>query len=236
LFGTHREVEMAKHGKKYSGIAEKAPTEVLELEAAIDFIKANQGAKFDESVELALRLGVDPRKSDQTVRETVSLPHGTGKDVTVIVFATGEAADQAKEAGADHVGFEDLIEKVKGGWTGFDVAIATPEAMKEVRKLGRVLGPRGLMPNPKTGTVTEDTAKAVVQSKAGRIEFRMDRHGNLSMPVGKLSFEASQLVDNVNVAIEAIRGAKPDAVKGIFIKTCTLSSTMGVGLRVNLKD
>ena len=177
---------MPKHGKKFAGIKEKAPREVLELEAAVDFLKANPVAKFDETVELCLKMGLDARKSDNAVRSTCGLPHGSGKSVSVLVFAAGAAADAAREAGADFVGNEDMIEKVKGGWTGFDVAIATPDAMKEVRKLGRVLGPRGLMPNPKTGTVTDDTAKAVGEAKAGRVEFRMDRHGNINIPVGKL--------------------------------------------------
>jgi large subunit ribosomal protein L1 len=185
---------------------------------------------------VAFRLGVDPKKTDQTVRGIVALPHGTGKAVRVLVFATGTAADAARAAGADHVGYEDLIEKVKGGWTDFDVAVATPDAMKEVRKLGKVLGPRGLMPNPKTGTVTEDTAAAVRASKAGRVEFRMDRHGNVQAPFGKLSFETPQLVENVQAIIAAVRAARPSSVKGAYIRRCTLSSTMGVGLHVDVRD
>jgi large subunit ribosomal protein L1 len=181
-------------------------------------------------------MGVDPRKSDNAIRGTVSLPHGTGKNVRVLVFATGPAADAAREAGADEVGMEDVIEKVKGGWTDFDVAIATPEAMKEVRKLGRVLGPRGLMPNPKTGTVTDDTATAVAQSKAGKVEFRMDRHGNINVPVGKVSFEVDQLVENARTVITAIRAEKPAGAKGEYIRNCTVSSTMGVGVHVNARD
>ena len=227
---------MPKHGKKFAGIKEKAPREVLELEAAVDFLKANPVAKFDETVELCLKMGLDARKSDNAVRSTCGLPHGSGKSVSVLVFAAGAAADAAREAGADFVGNEDMIEKVKGGWTGFDVAIATPDAMKEVRKLGRVLGPRGLMPNPKTGTVTDDTAKAVGEAKAGRVEFRMDRHGNINIPVGKLSFEVSQLVENINTVISAVKAAKPAGARGTYIKNCTLSSTMGVGLRVIVRD
>jgi large subunit ribosomal protein L1 len=227
---------MAKHGKQYRAIKEKAPKEVLELDKAIEFIKSHPAAKFDETVELCIRLGIDPKKSENAIRGTVSLPHGTGKTVRVLVFAAGAAADAAREAGADHVGNEDMIEKVKGGWTDFDVAIATPEAMKEVRKLGKVLGPRGLMPNPKTGTVTDDTAAAVRESKAGKVEFRMDRHGNIGVACGKRSFEATKLLENVNVLVEAIRAEKPAGAKGEFIKRCVLTSTMGAGLRVNVRD
>lgn len=227
---------MAKHGKKYRAVTEKAPKEALELGEAIDFLKANPVAKFDETAEMGIRLGLDPRKSEQAVRGTVSLPHGSGKDVRVLVFAGGEAADAAKEAGADFVGSDDLIEKVKGGWTDFDVAIATPDAMKEVRKLGRVLGPRGLMPNPKTGTVTDDVATAVSQSKAGKVEFRMDRHGNVNVPFGKLSFEGGQLVENAEAVLAAVRAERPAAAKGIYIKNCTVSSTMGVGVPVKVGD
>jgi large subunit ribosomal protein L1 len=179
---------------------------------------------------------VDTTKSDQTVRGTVGLPHGTGKNVRVVVFAAAAAADAARSAGADLVGSDDLIEKVKNGWTDFDVAIATPDAMKEVRKLGKVLGPRGLMPNPKTGTVTDDTAAAVKASKAGRVEFRMDKNGNVQVPFGKLSFEAQHLVDNVSAIIAAIKAARPASTKGVFIKRCTVSSTMGAGLRVDVHD
>ncbi len=226
---------MAKHGKLYNTIATDAPQDVLELDQAIAFIKEHPGAKFDETVEMAFALGVDPKKSDQAIRQTVALPHGTGKNVRVVVFAAGDAAEAAKSAGATEVGFEDLIEKVKGGWTDFDVAVATPEAMKEVKKLGRVLGPRGLMPNPKTGTVTDDTAAAVTQCQAGRVEFRMDRHGNVHMPFGKLSFDADKLVENAEVAIAAVQAERPSSIKGTYIKKCTVSSTMGVGLAVNIR-
>jgi large subunit ribosomal protein L1 len=227
---------MAKHGKSYRAIKEKRPAEVLELDKAVDFLKANPGAKFDETMEIAFRLGIDPKKSEQTVRGTVNLPHGTGKSVRVLVFAAGPAADAAKASGADFVGTDEFIEKVKGGWTDFDVAIATPEAMQEVRKLGRVLGPRGLMPNPKTGTVTDDTATAVRQSKAGKVEFRMDKNGNVSVPFGKRSFETRTLVENADAIIAAVKAEKPAGAKGIYIKKCTLSSTMGVGLKVNVRD
>jgi len=227
---------MATHGKKYRKVAEKTEDKVYTASEAISFLKANKIAKFDETAELAIRLGVDTKKTDQTVRGTVALPHGTGKVVRVAVFAAGAAADAARAAGADFVGNDDLIEKVKGGWVDFDIAIATPEAMKEVRKLGKVLGPRGLMPNPKTGTVSDDTAAAVRESKAGRVEYRMDRNGNVQVPFGKLSFDASKLLDNVNAVIAAIASARPAAAKGVFIKRCTLSSTMGVGLRVDVRE
>ncbi len=227
---------MAKHGKKYRKVKADVEEKVYDLSEAIRFLKTHKVAKFDETAEMAMRLGVDTKKSDQTVRGTVVLPNGTGKSVRVAVFAAGAAADAAKAAGADVVGNEDLIEKVKGGWTDFDVAIATPEAMKEVRKLGKVLGPRGLMPNPKTGTVTDDTGAAVRVSKAGRVEFRMDKSGNIQVPFGKLSFEEPKLLENVNAVISAIKAAKPASAKGVFIKRCTLSSTMGVGLRVDVRD
>lgn len=228
---------MSKHGKKYSSVAAKVEAgKVYELAEALQFLQENKTASFDESVEIAFRLGVDPTKSDQMVRGSVSLPHGTGKDVRVIVFATGPAADAAREAGADEVGFDDLIEKCKNGWTEFDVAVATQDAMKEVRKLGKVLGPRGLMPNPKTGTVTEDTAAAVKQFKAGRLEFKMDRNGNVMMAFGKLSFALEALVENGEAAMKAVLHAKPSAAKGIFIKRCTVTSTMGPGLEVALRE
>ncbi len=174
--------------------------------------------------------------SQMTIRSTCALPHGTGKNVTVLVFAAGDAADAAREAGADFVGNEDMIEKVKGGWTGFDVAIATPDAMKEVRKAARILGPRGLMPNPKTGTVTDDTAAAVNQLKAGRVEFRMDRNGNILVPFGKRSFTVEALSENATALVDAIHSARPASAKGTYIKRCTISSTMGPGLRVSLKE
>ncbi len=227
---------MGKSSKRYAEIKQKAPTDVLDMEQAVTFLKENSSAKFDETVELCFRLGVDPRKSDNAIRSTCALPHGTGKSVSVLVFASGAAADAAREAGADFVGNEDMIEKVKGGWTGFDVAVATPDAMKEVRKLGRVLGPRGLMPNPKTGTVTDDTAAAVVASKAGRVEFRMDRHANINVPVGKLSFDVDKIVENIATVVGAVKSARPAGAKGVYIKNCSISSTMGVGIRVNVRD
>ncbi len=227
---------MAKHGKKYRSIKEKAPTVPVTLEQAVAFIKANQAAKFDETVELALRLGVDTSKSDQTVRGTVSLPNGTGKTLRVIVFAAGAQADAARAAGADEAGYDDLIEKVKGGWTDFDVAISTTDAMKEVRKLGRVLGPRGLMPNPKTGTVTDEVGPAVTAAKGGKVEFRMDRSGNVCVLCGKRSFDADKIVGNVHAVLDALRAERPAGAKGTFFRSCTLSSTMGVGVRVDIKE
>ena len=228
---------MATHGKKYRKAAEQTDrARVYELPDAIRFLKEHPTAKFDETFEVAFRLGLDPTKSDQAVRGTVSLPHGTGKKVRVIVFADGPAAEAARGAGAEAVGFQDLIEKVTGGWTDFDVAIATPDAMKEVRKLGKVLGPRGLMPNPKTGTVTADTAAAVKQFQAGRVEFRMDRNGNVMVPFGKRAFTPEALAENCQAIIDAVRAARPAAAKGVYIKRCTVTTTMGPGLHVNVRD
>lgn len=227
---------MSKHGKKYREVKARAPEGRLELPEAVDFLKTNATAKFDETLELGLKMGLDPRKSDHAVRGTCRLPHGTGRTVRVLVFATGSAAEAATAAGADFVGMEDMLEKVKDGWTDFDVAIATPDAMKEVRKLGRVLGPRGLMPNPKTGTVTEDTAVAVEQSKAGRVEFRMDRHANINVPCGKLSFETDKLVENLKAVFAAVRAEKPAGAKGTYIQNATVASTMGIGLPIVIKD
>ena len=228
---------MAFHGKKYKKVAAKVDRETLyTIEGALRFLKDNPTTKFDATAEIAFRLGVDPTKSDQAVRSTVTLPHGTGKKVRVLVFANGPAADAARAAGADLVGYEDLIAKVAGGFTDFDVAVATPDAMKEVRKLGKVLGPRGLMPNPKTGTVSDDTAAAVKACKAGRVEFRMDRNGNVMVPFGKLSFELAALQGNCKAVIDGLNAARPAATKGIFIKRATLTSTMGPGLRLDPRE
>lgn len=228
---------MAKHGKKYTAVKAKVSAEKLyTLEEAIQFLKDHPTASFDETMEVALRMGVDPTKSDQAIRSTVSLPHGTGKEVRVIVFASGEAAEAAREAGAVEAGYEDLLTKVQGGWMEFDVVISTPDAMKEVRKLGKVLGPRGLMPNPKTGTVTDDVATAVTQFKAGRVEFRMDRNGNILVPFGKRSFPIEALVENFRAVYDAVLSAKPAAAKGVYIKRCTIASTMGPGLHVDMKE
>jgi large subunit ribosomal protein L1 len=228
---------MGKSGKQHRKISEQVDmSKPLDLKSAVEFLQTNSYAKFDETAELAFRLGVDPSKSDQGVRGSVALPHGTGKDVRIVVFASGEAADAAREAGATEVGFMELVEKVKDGWTDFDVAIATAEAMQEVRKLGKVLGPRGLMPNPRTGTVTEDTGSAVKQFKAGRVEFRMDRNANLAIPFGKLSFSVDQLLENARAAIAAVVAARPGSAKGVYIKRFAMSSTMGVGLSIDGKE
>ena len=208
-----------------------------QLKAAVEVVAKFPKAKFNETIDLAFRLGVDPKQSDQMVRGTVPLPHGSGKTVKVLVFAkSGPAADAARAAGAEHVGFEEMIKKCTEGWTDFDVAIATPEAMGEVRKLGKVLGPRGLMPNPKTGTVTEDTAKAVKEVKAGRVEFKIDKAGNVHVPVGKASFTAVQLEENARAVIEAVAKARPSTAKGEYIHSCTISATMSPPVRVDLKE
>ena len=227
---------MAKHGKKYIDTLKKAPKEPVSLAEAIAFIKANPAAKFDETVEVAMHLGVDLNKSDQSIRGTVTLPNGTGKKVRVIVFAAGTQADEAKAAGATEAGVDELIEKIKGGWMDFDVAIATPEAMTAVRKLARVLGPRGLMPTPKTGTVTDDVASAVTAQKAGKVEFRMDRQANICVLVGKRSFDADKLAANIEALVDAIRAARPAAVKGQLFKKISVSSTMGVPVRLDIRD
>ena len=228
---------MAFHGKKYKQAAAKVDRETLyTIEGALKLLKDNPTTKFDATAEIAFRLGVDPTKSDQAVRGTVTLPHGTGKTVRVLVFANGPAADAARAAGADVVGYEDVIAKVAGGFTDFDVAVATPDAMKEVRKLGKVLGPRGLMPNPKTGTVSDDTAAAVKACKAGRVEYRMDRNGNVMVPFGKLSFDVDALRANCKAVIDALNSARPAAAKGVFIKRATLTSTMGPGLRLDPRE
>lgn len=228
---------MPKAGKNARKAAEKvSKDESHDVEGAVNFLKSSSWTKFDETAELAFRLGVDPTKSDQAVRGTVGLPHGTGTDVRVVVFASGDAADAARDAGAAEVGFQELIDKVKDGWTDFDVAIATAEAMQEVRKLGKVLGPRGLMPNPRTGTVTEDTAAAVTQFKAGRVEFKMDKHGNVAVPFGKLSFDTEKLVENAKAVIDAVAQARPTAAKGTYIKRAAMSSTMGPGLTIDQKE
>ena len=224
---------MSRHGKRYFNALKKAPKKPVSLEEAIKFVKDNAGAKFDETVDVYFRLGKELTKGDTAVRGTVKLPNGSGKTVRVAVFAGGDAAEAAKAAGADFVGMADLIEKVtKEGWCDFDVAIATVEAMKEVRKCARVLGPRGLMPNPKTGTVTDDTATAVKEAKGGKVDFRMDRTGNMAVVAGKRSFDADKLVGNVKAIVAAVNAAKPASVKGVFIKSMTISSTMGVGVPV----
>src|SRR6185503_8774897 len=207
------------------------------LKAAVEVLAKFPKAKFNETIDLAFRLGVDPKQSDQMVRGTVPLPHGSGKTVKVLVFAkNGPAADAAKAAGAEFVGFDDLIKKCTEGWSDFDVAIATPDAMSEVRKLGKVLGPRGLMPNPKTGTVTEDTARAVKEVKAGRVEFKIDKAGNIHVPVGKASFSAKKIEENARAVIDAVAKSRPHSVKGLFIQSATISATMSPPVRLDLKE
>lgn len=207
------------------------------LKAAVENLVKFPKAKFNETVDLAFRLGVDPKQSDQMVRGTVPLPHGSGKVVRVLVFAkTGPAADAARAAGAEYVGFEDMIAKCQQGWSDFDVAVATPEAMGEVRKLGKVLGPRGLMPNPKTGTVTDDTAKAVREVKAGRVEFKVDKAGNVHVPVGKVAFTPVQIEENARAVIEAVVRARPQSLRGIYVRSCTLSATMSPPVRVDTRE
>jgi len=207
------------------------------LAQAVQVLTKFPKAKFNETVDLAFRLGVDPKQSDQMVRGTVPLPHGSGKVVRVLVFAkAGSSADAAKAAGAEFVGFEDLVKKCQEGWADFDVAVATPEAMSEVRKLGKVLGPRGLMPNPKTGTVTDDTAKAVREVKAGRVEFKVDKAANVHVPIGKASFSQQQIQENAASVIEAVLRAKPSSAKGQYVVSCTLSTTMSPPVRVDLRE
>ncbi len=224
---------MSRHGKKYFNALKKAPTKAVALAEAVKFVKANAGAKFDETVDVYFHLGSELTKGDTAVRGTVKLPNGSGKTVKVAVFAGGDAAEAARAAGADFVGLADLIEKVtKEGWCDFDVAIATVEAMKEVRKCARVLGPRGLMPNPKTGTVTDDTATAVKEAKGGKVDFRMDKTGSGAVIAGKRSCSEEALVANIKAVQAAVQAAKPASVKGVFIKSMSISSTMGVGVPV----
>ena len=225
---------MALHGKKYVDATRRFDRQQLHGPAeAVDLVKSLAPAKFDETVELAVRLGVDPRKADQIVRGTVSLPSGTGKAVRVAVFAAGPAAAEAREAGADIVGADDLVERVQGGFLEFDIAIATPDQMGQVGKLGRVLGPRGLMPNPKTGTVTTDVGKAVEDFKGGRVEYRTDRYGNIHVPIGKVSFDRRAVLDNLRAVIEELQRAKPASAKGRYIRKVSVASTMGPGIKVD---
>src|SRR5437660_8208521 len=220
--------------KRYRAAAEQVDRgKTYSLPDAVSTLKKFPPTKFDQTVTLSFRLGVDPKQSDQMVRGTCPLPHGSGKQVRVLVFAEGDAATAAKNAGAEHVGFKDLITKVQGGFADFDVAVATPAAMAEVRKLGKVLGPRGLMPNPKAGTVAEDTAKAVEEVKAGRVEFKLDKNGNIAVPVGKFSFEEKALVENGNAVIEAVVRARPATAKGRYVDAMTLSAKMWPGLKLD---
>jgi large subunit ribosomal protein L1 len=213
------------------------PSKDRTLREAVELLSKLPRAKFNETVDMAFRLGVDPKQSDQMVRGTVALPHGSGKVVRVVVFAKpGAAADAARAAGAEHVGYDDLIKKCSEGWADFDVAVATPEAMAEVRKLGKVLGPRGLMPNPKTGTVTDDTAKAVKEFKAGRVEFKIDKAGNLHVPIGKIGFAVDQIVENAQAVVEAVLKAKPASARGVYVQTCAVSATMSPSVHLDVRE
>jgi large subunit ribosomal protein L1 len=224
----------SKRYKKAAGLVTAGKT--YPLPEAVALVKQFPAPKFDQSVTISFKMGVDPRKSDQMVRGTCALPHGSGKKVRVAVFAQGVAAEAARAAGAEIVGFEDLIEKIKGGFLDFDTAIATPDAMAEVRKLARVLGPRGLMPNPKTGTVTDDTAKAVSAVMGGQVTFKLDRNGNISVPMGKVSFEPQKLVENARAVIEAVVRAKPSTAKGNYLQAATLAATMTPGVAVEAAE
>lgn len=225
---------MVTRSKRYKGAAEKAGVAAKSLADAVKALAEMPKAKFDETVELSFKLNVDPKQSNQMVRGTVRLPNGSGKKVKVIVFT--ENADEALKAGADEAGLDELLKKIEGGWMDFDVAISTTSAMKEVRRAARVLGPRGLMPNPKSGTVTDNIAQAIEEVKAGRVEYKMDKTANLAIVVGKRSFDAAKLEENARAAISALVHAKPEAVKGKFVKSVTISSTMSPGVRVAINE
>ena len=228
---------MAARGKRYAELAKLVDhTQIYPLEEAVALARETSGVKFDATVEAHLRLGVDPRHADQMVRGTVVLPHGTGKVVRVAVFAQGEKAQDALRAGADEVGAEDLVKKIEAGWLEFDVAIATPDTMGQVGRLGRILGRRGLMPNPKAGTITFDLDRAVREVKGGRVEFKVDKGAIVHVPVGKASFEADQLAANLAALVDAINRAKPAGAKGQYLRTLTIATTMGPGIRVDIPD
>jgi large subunit ribosomal protein L1 len=225
---------MTQRSKAYKSVAEKIDKDNLYSPLqAVTLAKDSGSKKFDSTVDVAMRLGVDPRTADQMVRGTVNLPHGTGKTARVLVFATGERAAQAEAAGADYVGSDDLLEKIQGGWLDFDAVVATPDLMGKVGRLGKVLGPRGLMPNPKTGTVTMDVAKAVTEIKGGKIEFRVDKHSNLHFVIGKASFSDEQLVENYAAALDEVLRLKPSASKGRYLSKATVTTTMGPGVPVD---
>lgn len=225
---------MPKRGKKYLEARKKIDRQhYYDPSEAIALLKEIASASFDETVELSVKLGVNPKHADQQVRGAVVLPHGTGKEVKVVVFAKGEKAKEAEEAGADVVGAEDLAERIQGGWLDFDVAVATPDIMSVVGKLGRILGPRGLMPNPKTGTVTFDIAKAIADIKAGKVEYRTDKAGNIHAPIGKVSFATEKLLENFYAVMEALIKAKPAAAKGQYLRSVTVSTTMSPGIKIN---
>jgi large subunit ribosomal protein L1 len=224
---------MRKVGKKFAAAREQVPDKLLPLEEAVPLVQRLKFAKFDETVELAFRLGVDPKHADQMVRGTVVLPNGLGKTKKVLVIAGGDKQKEAQDAGADTVGGEELVERIQGGWMDFEAVVATPDMMRAVGRLGKVLGPRGLMPNPKTGTVTPDVAKAVREIKAGKVEFRVDKTGIVHAPVGKVSFATDRLLENARTLVESVIRAKPAAAKGKYIRSVTICSTMGPGIRVD---
>ena len=224
---------MAKHGKKFTAAAAQVEDRPYSLEDAIPLVQKVKYAKFDETVELSMRLGVDPKHADQMVRGTVVLPHGLGKSKTVLVIAGADKQREAQEAGADFVGGDDVVEKILGGWMAFDAVVATPDMMRAVGRLGKVLGPRGLMPNPKTGTVTPNVAQAIREIKAGKVEFRVDKTGIVHAPVGKTSFPAQNLIDNAHALVDSVVKAKPSAAKGKYLKSVTVSSTMGPGVAID---
>ncbi len=224
---------MAKHGKKYTAAAEKVEHRPYQLDEAMQLLKQIAYAKFNETVELSMLLGVDPKHADQMVRGTTVLPHGTGQSKKVLVIAAGEKQKEAQDAGADMVGGDDMVAKIQEGWTDFDAVIATPDMMRSVGKLGKVLGPRGLMPNPKTGTVTFDVAKAIQEIKAGKVEFRVDKTSIIHVPVGKIQFSADQLRDNASAIINAVKKAKPPAAKGKYVKSMYISSTMSPSIALD---
>ncbi|MFP7335446.1 50S ribosomal protein L1 [Shouchella clausii] len=227
------EIKMAKKGKKYADALKLVDRDTAyQAEEALELVKKTSVAKFDETVEVAVRLGVDPKKADQQIRGAVVLPHGTGKTQRVLVFAKGEKAKEAEAAGADYVGEDDLINKINQGWFDFDVIVATPDMMAQVGRLGRVLGPKGLMPNPKTGTVTFDVTKAVEEIKAGKVEYRVDKSGNIHVPIGKVSFDTPKLLENFQTIVETLHKVKPAAAKGTYVKNIAVASTMGPGIRV----
>lgn len=225
---------MPKHGKRYIEAAKLIELDKLyDPEEAVELVKKTASAKFDQTVEVAVKLGVDPKHADQQVRGAVVLPHGTGKTKRVLVFAKGEKAKEAETAGADIVGAEDIVEKIQGGWADFDVAVATPDMMGMVGRLGKILGPRGLMPNPKVGTVTLDVTRAINEIKAGKIEYRTDKAGNIHAPIGKVSFDSEKLIKNFHTLIDTLIKVKPAAAKGQYMRSISLSSTMGPGVKVN---
>jgi large subunit ribosomal protein L1 len=225
-----------KGSRRFRGAAQMVDrTRTYSIEEAVELLQQLPKAKFDETVEVGMQLGVDPRKSDQMVRGTVALPHGTGKKVRVVAICQGDQAREAEAAGADHVGFTDIVEKIQGGWLDFDVIVAAPDTMREVGKLGKLLGPRGLMPSPKSGTVTPNVGQAVREVKAGKIEFKIDKSGNLHVPIGKASFEAAHLKANGTAAFDAVLKAKPSSSRGEYLRSATLSSTMGPGIRLDVK-